>query len=278
MTTHPFLQTAYTATLQAGARILEVYGRDFDTTHKADASPLTEADLASHAVLVEALTGTGLPVLSEESAEISYRERSGWNRFWLVDPLDGTKEFIKRNGEFTVNVALVEGGAPILGLVYAPVLDTLYLGWSGAFAPEPGAWRMIRPGPACPVFSGEGVVRLPDPSVRNPEGALRVVASRSHLTDETRAYIESLEASHGPADLVSKGSSLKLCLVAEGAADVYPRLAPTMEWDTAAGQAVVEAAGGRVRVYAPGAGLGPPLRYNRENLLNPFFVVERAGF
>ncbi|MCB1069352.1 MAG: 3'(2'),5'-bisphosphate nucleotidase CysQ [Verrucomicrobia bacterium] len=277
---NPLFTTAYSATLQAGHRILEIYGSDFTAMEKADRSPLTEADLAAHELLVHALGQTGLPVLSEESAEIPYAERSAWTRFWLVDPLDGTKEFIKRNGEFTVNVALIDQSEPILGLVYAPVLDVLYLGWTARFDPSPAAWRLTDPDPACPVFSGPRATLLPDPALARGAGPLRVVASRSHLTGETRSYIEQLEQAHGPASLVSKGSSLKLCMVAEGAADVYPRLAPTMEWDTAAGQAVVEAAGGAVVVYDAQSTIpeSAPLRYNRENLLNPFFVVASADF
>ncbi|AKJ65544.1 3'(2'),5'-bisphosphate nucleotidase CysQ [Kiritimatiella glycovorans] len=260
------------AELEATAAILEVYARDFDVEHKADDSPLTEADRASHDIILKKLEPTGIPVLSEESAEIPYAERKDWERFWLVDPLDGTKEFIKKNGEFTVNIALIESGVPVMGAVYAPVLNTAYLGVAGE-----GAWRLLKgthfhsaddlPGAleeaALPTL-GEGPG---DP------GGIRVVASRSHRNEATEQFIAELEAQYGPAELVSKGSSLKLCLVAEGAADVYPRIAPTMEWDTAAAQAVVEAAGGVVLQH----GTDVPLRYNKQDLLNPYFIAAVPG-
>jgi 3'(2'), 5'-bisphosphate nucleotidase len=268
MTTDPYCLAA-NAVLEAGRRILTIYGRDFTATEKEDRSPLTEADLAAHAVLVDALAATGLPVLSEESREVPYAERAGWSRFWLVDPLDGTKEFIKRNGEFTVNVALIDNGRAVFGLVLAPVLGVLYIG-----SPD-GAWRVTAPQEPLTVIPPEGAVPLPDPALsRKPGDPLRVVASRSHLTGDTEAFIAALEEEQGKVDLVSSGSSLKLCRVAEGSAEVYPRLAPTMEWDTAAGQAVIEAAGGAVRVHPS----GEPLRYNRPDLLNPFFVVTASGF
>jgi len=243
---------------RAGRAIDDVYRRfqaEADAgvagvTYKADDSPLTAADLASHEVIAAGLRDLApeLPILSEEGAERPYASRRGWRRFWLVDPLDGTKEFIKRNGEFTVNVALVADGEPILGVVHAPVLGRTYLGAIGE-----GAWRQDGDGPRRSIrAAGTG------------EETLAVVASRSHAGGELAAYLEKLP----PHRLVSMGSSLKICLVAEGAADLYPRIGPTMEWDTAAAHAVVAAAGGRLVDLD-----GEPLRYNKENLLNPYFLV-----
>lgn len=237
---------------QAGAAIMEVY-RSGDTgqTSKADDSPLTLADLAAHRIIVAELTRLtpDIPVLSEEDADIPYAVRSQWRRFWLVDPLDGTKEFIKRNGEFTVNIALIENGEPVLGVVYAPVLDVCYYGARSAGA-------HIRRGAAA---------ALPIAAKPHAQGEpLKVVASRSHADERTTALLQSL----GDHQCISMGSSLKLCLVAEGAAHFYPRLGPTMEWDTAAAHAVVDAAGGMVCDMA-----GVSLRYNKADLHNPEFLV-----
>ncbi|GAB4179471.1 MAG: 3'(2'),5'-bisphosphate nucleotidase CysQ [Geothermobacteraceae bacterium] len=250
------LETITAIAREAGAAIMEIYaGDDFAVETKADDSPLTRADRASHAVIVAGLQAAfpDIPILSEEGRDIPWQERRHWQRFWLVDPLDGTKEFIKRNGEFTVNIALVEGGEPVLGVVHVPALATTYLGRRGE-----GAWRerngdrqAIRP--TCPA----------------PGTPLAVVMSRSHPSVELDAYLKQIEV----GEAVPVGSSLKLCAVAEGRADLYPRLGPTMEWDTAAGQAVAEAAGARVL-----AADGQPLRYNKPKLLNPWFVVFGAGW
>ncbi len=242
----------------AGAAVDEIYRQaSAEVSYKADDSPLTAADLASHRVIVAGLKDLApeIPILSEEGAERPYGSRRAWDRLWVVDPLDGTKEFIKRNGEFTVNIALVENGIPTLGVVYAPVLDRTYLAAAGE-----GAWRRDGEGEdeAQPIratgTAGEG----------DASGTLAVVASRSHPSPQLSAFLDHL----GEHRLVSMGSSLKLCLVAEGAADLYPRLGPTMEWDTAAAHAVVLGAGGRVLDFA-----GEPLGYNKENLLNPHFIV-----
>jgi 3'(2'), 5'-bisphosphate nucleotidase len=260
------LRTAYSieiapllaATRRAGAEIMEIYGRDFEVDYKADESPLTEADRAGNEVLMEFLRAehAGTPVISEENKQLDYAERSDWTRFWLVDPLDGTKEFIKKNGEFTVNIALVENGVPVIGVVYRPVTDTLYLGVVGE-----GAWR----------FDGEEEpVRIAGGAHYSEKDEITVVASRSHLTPEVEAFVEELRAGGKKVDFLSAGSSLKLCLVAEGNADVYPRFGPTMEWDTGAAHAVATAAGRRVL----DAGTREDLAYNKENLLNPFFIVE----
>jgi len=233
----------------AGEAILAVYeSADFGTTHKEDDSPLTRADLASHRLVTERLAALtpDVPVLSEEAKETPFETRRAWRRFWLVDPLDGTKEFIKRNGEFTVNIALVEGDRPVFGVVHAPALNLTYWG-----AAEVGAFR------------GEEAIR-----VKPYEGGpLEVVASRSHAGAQTEALVGEL-GRDTQVQLVSIGSSLKLCLVAEGRAHLYPRFGSTMEWDTAAAQCVVEAAGGAVRDTS-----GRPLRYNKEDLLNPHFIV-----
>lgn len=278
---HPWAASAVGAAYDAGTAILRLYGCAGAVERKGDDSPLTAADRAAHDVIVRGLAASpaGVPILSEESRETPYAERCRWGRFWLVDPLDGTKEFLKRNGEFTVNIALVEGGVPVFGVVWAPVLGSVYVGGLGlgAFAAVKGAQFQGREdlvaGAADPRRAGwEPLPRAgASPSAA---GRVRVVASRSHESEATRAFVEALAAEHGAVELLSIGSSLKLCLVAEGRADVYPRLAPTMEWDTAAAQAVVEAAGGSVREHP----CGRPLRYNKPDLHNPFFVAVRAGW
>lgn len=262
------LAIALRAALEAGSAILEIYERDFSVENKADKSPLTEADKAAHRIICKALATTGLPVLSEESKTIPYEIRKTWTKYWLVDPLDGTKEFIKKNGEFTVNIALIENGKPVLGVVYAPVLKTIYSGVVGQ-----GAFRIFIDSAlqVSELLAGQfSNIGTSLPCEKPEEGVIRVVASRSHMNPETEEFIAALEQK-GRIELVSSGSSLKLCMVAEGRADIYPRIAPTMEWDTAAAQAVVEASGGTVVQY----GVGEPLCYNKENLLNPFFVVSR---
>jgi 3'(2'), 5'-bisphosphate nucleotidase len=235
----------------AGRAILEVYARDFTVEHKSDDSPLTEADRVAHAIILRGLADLdhAIPVLSEESGPADQALRRGWSRYWLVDPLDGTKEFVKRNGEFTVNIALVVDGRAELGAVDAPVLDRLYFG-----ALALGAWRAD--GGAAPHAIG---VR------KTAASPVRVVGSRSHPSPELAGYLAGL----GPHEITDMGSSLKICLIAEGAADVYPRLGPTSEWDTAAAQAILESAGGRMIDLA-----GRPLRYNsKDDLLNPHFLA-----
>jgi 3'(2'), 5'-bisphosphate nucleotidase len=234
----------------AGRAIMQIYDSDFAVELKEDRTPLTQADRAAHAVIVEGLgrLPDRLPVLSEESADTDIGDRRSWERFWLVDPLDGTKEFIKRNGEFTVNIALIEGHEPTLGVVEAPVLGTVYAGAKGL-----GAFRQTSGG------------RTPIGVQRPAADPLRVVGSRSHASPELAGFLETL----GPHELKSMGSSLKICLVAEGAADLYPRLGPTSEWDTAAAQAVLISAGGSMMDLT-----GRPLTYNaRESLLNPHFLA-----
>lgn len=247
---------------QAGAAILEVYGEeDFGVETKDDDSPLTRADLAAHQIIVERLgkIAPDVPVLSEEADNISFDERRGWQRFFLVDPLDGTKEFISRNGEFTVNIALIEEGVPVQGVVFVPVKDVLYTGdqlnSTSAHVERGGEVKTIQ------VRNLSGRMRAGDP--------LTVVASRRHGGDALVACMAVIEEYFSQVETTNMGSSLKLCLVAEGEADFYPRLAPTAEWDTAAAQAVVEAAGGRVVDTA-----FRDLRYNtKEDILNPYFYV-----
>ena len=234
----------------AGEAIMEIYGRDFDVEFKDDRSPLTEADRAAHQIIVSGLgqLAIGLPVLSEESAAEVLEQRRDWDRFWLVDPLDGTKEFIKRNGEFTVNIALIEKHAPVLGVVGAPALGATYSGIVGI-----GAWKRA------------GGATVPIQVQQPPSGPLRVVGSRSHASPELAAFLEEI----GPHEIKPMGSSLKICLVAEGQADLYPRLGPTSEWDTAAAQAVLISAGGSMIDLT-----GEPLTYNaRDSILNPHFLA-----
>jgi 3'(2'), 5'-bisphosphate nucleotidase len=238
----------------AGRCILQVYERpDFDVTAKGDGSPLTAADRLAHDLITRRLAELSpvLSVLSEESVEGEAEGRATWSRFWLVDPLDGTKEFLKRNGEFTVNIALVDGGRPVLGVVYVPVTGTAYLAES-----EKGAWKQ------------HGGDRRTISTRPYQGGRATVVASRSHSGPAVERFLERLAAREGGYETASMGSSLKLCLVAEGAADVYPRLGPTSEWDTAAAQCVVEAAGGAVTDPE-----GARLRYNKPDILNPWFLV-----
>jgi 3'(2'), 5'-bisphosphate nucleotidase len=233
----------------AGDAIMAVYeSDDFDVQRKGDDSPLTKADLSAHNVICDGLRELEIqyPIISEESSDISWERRKHWYRYWLVDPLDGTKEFIKRNGEFTVNIALIENGEPILGVVYAPVLNAMYVG-----ARNKGA-----------SLNGETIsVEQNEPEI------LRIVGSRSHASQETTDWLEQLGK---PYEMVSMGSSLKICLVAEGKADIYPRLGPTCEWDTGAAHAVLNAAGGSIMTVD-----GEPLLYNQKaEYLNPFFVAK----
>lgn len=257
---------ALRAALEAGRAILEVYGKeDFGVEFKDDQSPLTIADQRAHQIIVEHLAETGIPVLSEEGQQIPYAERSAWNQFWLVDPLDGTKEFIKRNDEFTVNIALVEEQKSMFGVVYAPVLKELYVGISGRGAYQCREEKNLKqPLDYLLQFSDALPLEQADSKL------FRVVASRSHYNEETKNFVEALDSQGKEISLVSKGSSLKLCMVATGEADIYPRLGPTMEWDTAAAHAVVKAAG--KNVYRTDT--GEELSYNKENLLNPYFVVK----
>jgi len=238
----------------AGEAILEVYAGDFDVRLKADASPVTQADLRSQAILLAGLRALapGTPVLAEEGAATPYAERRAWTRWWCVDPLDGTRDFVARSGEFSVNVGLLERGRPVLGLVHAPLEGVTYAG-----APGHGAWRREGDGPWRAV------------RVAPPEGRrLRVFASRQHAGPRTLAWLRGL-ASEWDVEVLRRGSAMKVCLVADGSAHLYPRLGPTSEWDTAAAEAILVAAGGVLRR----AGDGRPLAYNKRDLRNPDFYA-----
>ncbi len=259
MTVHNRLDIDYLiATARAaGEAILEVYRGDFDVDRKADTSPLTEADLRSHHVITGRLSQRypEIPILSEENTEQApYEVRRQWPAYWLVDPLDGTKEFIKRNGQFTVNIALVEESVPVTGVVYAPALDLLYYGSDGQ-----GAFKV--------EASGEPL-RLTRERSSDP-GRLVIAGSLSHPSAEMDAFVAEQRRRYKQVDFIAMGSSLKICMVADGRADIYPRFGPTMEWDTAAAHAIVRAAGGRIVRH----GTDQELRYNKENLLNSWFVV-----
>lgn len=246
---------------QAGSEIMRVYSREFSVRRKADESPLTEADTAAHRVITSRLREEhpAIPILSEEGADIApYERRRHWDRYWLVDPLDGTKEFIKRNGQFTVNIAYMEAGIPVAGVVHAPAKGLMYWGASGS-----GAFKASTDGARASVRCG----------VPLESGPLRVVGSSSHLSPETRRFLDSLREERGKISFVAMGSSLKICLVAEGVADLYPRLAPTMEWDTAAAHAILKAAGGRLVQY----GSDQELRYNKRDLRNSWFIAMGTG-
>ena len=264
------LSLAIRAALAAGQDIMKIYNdptQDFGIEWKADNSPLTLADKAAHHRIVGMLQETGLPILSEEGSHADYELRSQWVAFWMVDPLDGTKEFIKRNGEFTVNIALVLDKHPHVGVVYVPARRVIYFG-----DPLLGAYKVED------IVDWDEEERLPDLLARaqrlpveRPEGRpYTIVASRSHMSPETEEYIEEARKEYGKVELMSCGSSLKLCAVAEGVADAYPRYAPTMEWDTAAGHAVVACAG----KWVLQAGTNEPLEYNKEDLHNPWFLVK----
>jgi len=254
------------AAIRAGEAILEVYREeDLEVELKADETPLTRADRTAHGIIREALEETGIPVLSEEGRDIPFEERRLWEQFWLVDPLDGTKEFIKRNGEFTVNIALIEQGRTGFGVVYAPWINELFVGLPGM-----GSFRCKNT-----KYFNQPLEYLVQFSEKLPfekqkqHGICRVVASRSHFNEETKQFIDFLELEGRKVSLVSRGSSLKLCMVATGEADIYPRMGPTMEWDTAAAHAVVKATGKNVCCFDT----GEELEYNKEDLHNPHFLV-----
>ena len=262
------MKLAVNAAVEAGKEILKIYqSDDFGVELKKDSSPLTKADRKAHEVILSRLGQEKFPVLSEESAEIPYSQRKSWHKFWLVDPLDGTKEFIKRNGEFTVNIALIVAQKPTLGVIYVPVHDSLYFGdeFSGSF------------------FLGSASVKLRDSGdflksacslpFRN-HSTFGIVASRSHMNQETSSFISGLQRKHQDVRIVSRGSSLKLCMIAEGEADIYPRFGPTSEWDTAAGHAIVSAAGGKVLKAGSDT---EELQYNKPELLNPWFIASKGN-
>jgi 3'(2'), 5'-bisphosphate nucleotidase len=253
-----YLTQAKAIAEDAGERILAVYQQPFTISEKQDGSPLTEADRAAHALItarLQALT-PDIPVLSEEAAAISYEERGPWTRLWLVDPLDGTKEFVKRNDEFTVNIALIDSCQPVLGVVLAPALRVVYWGCRGQ-----GAFKQSIGGAQQPIRAR-----------RYDGGKATIAVSRSHPGARLASFLQSVARRQGPPETLAMGSALKMCLVAEGAVDVYARFGPTSEWDTAAAQCVVAQAGGRLTDFQ-----GQPLVYNKPSLLNPWFVASGAG-
>lgn len=259
------LDTAIRAAIDAGTAIMHVYDTAFKVDVKTDNSPLTKADRDAHNVIVKQLEKTGLPVLSEEGRDIPYDERSKWERFWMVDPLDGTKEFVKRNGEFTVNIALIENGKPIAGVIFVPVSKVLYVGWVGD-----SAWKFkLSDREAAFTWRDLTTVGEKLPIIKHTS-EYRIVGSRSHNSPDSQAFIDRARKDYEHVRLVSMGSSLKICLVAEGQADVYPRFAPTMEWDTAAGHAIVKAAGKNITDHFT----QQEMEYNKPNLLNNWFLVE----
>lgn len=258
------LKNAIEASLEAGKTILEIYhSGDFDIEIKGDSSPLTKADKSSHKVIMSFLTKTNIPVLSEEGRDITYEERKEWDLLWIVDPIDGTKEFIKRNGEFTVNIALIENQKPILGVIFVPAKGDLYFS-----SKEIGAFKV---NVDLELYDVDALIekasKIP---FEREDKTFTIVASRSHMSHETENYVQEMKDKHGDVSLISKGSSLKLCMVAEGQADCYPRFAPTMEWDTAAGQAICEHAGFQVIDWIT----KEKIIYNRQKLLNNWFLAK----
>ncbi|MCP3739195.1 3'(2'),5'-bisphosphate nucleotidase CysQ [Rossellomorea sp. BNER] len=249
--------------LVAGKEVLKIYNSSSNIVgYKPDDSPLTLADQSSHKIILEKLKDLdpSFPILSEEGIQTPFKERTHWKTFWLIDPLDGTKEFINRNGEFTINIALIENKVPVMGVIYAPSLDTLYFAEKNQ-----GAYKLDHSSKVKDFIRQAS--NLPNQTVLKP----KIVVSRSHLSRETKEYINMIEENYGETELISVGSSLKFCYVAEGLAMYYPRLSPTMEWDTAAGQIIVEESGGHVLNYET----NKPLCYNKDILKNPSFICKK---
>jgi 3'(2'), 5'-bisphosphate nucleotidase len=265
LTMIPLLKTAIKAALDAGEVVLNIYcSEDFNIEKKSDSSPLTRADIASNELIERHLSHTGIPILSEEGSILNYEERKHFHRLWIVDPLDGTKEFIKRNGEFTVNIALIENGLPIMGVVYLPVFKELY------FATIGGAFKCSS------INTRPNIDELIRTSQKLPlevkKRKFTIATSRSHMNKETEIFIEEIKKRRGEIDILQLGSSLKLCLIAEGIADYYPRFSPTMEWDTAAGHAICKYSGAEVMDQKTKS----EMTYNRESLLNNSFIASRS--
>ena len=267
------LAEVFNAAVKAGAAIMEIYARrdEYGVSYKSDHTPITEADCAAHKVIRESLGPTRIPILSEEGREMGYEERRNWEMFWLVDPLDGTLEFIKGNNEFTVNIALMENNRAIASVVYVPYFEKIYLAERGR-----GAWvkRGVKPS----LSSAMGFEQIesdmqPLPLVGESNRPLRVAVSRSHQTPETACHVEAMRAIHPDLELIEQGSSYKFCLLAEGGVDYYPRTTHTYEWDTAAGELILHEAGGRTCSLPE----GEELKYNKENLQNPWFECRAKG-
>ena len=257
------LKIAINAAIEGGQEIIKVYKTDFNVKIKEDNSPLTLADKNCNIIIENYLKNTEMPILSEEGSKINYSERKKWKYYWLVDPLDGTKEFVKRNGEFTVNIALIDEDSPILGVVYAPVTKALYFS-----SKDIGSYKAICHNKI------ENLEKFISNSAQLPLNKKKlyytIVGSRSHMSLETERFIAEKRKQYGKIDILSIGSSLKICMVAEGKADAYPRYAPTMEWDTAAGHAIARFAGFTIKQY----NTSQEIKYNKEKLLNPWFLVE----
>ena len=257
------LSIAIIASVKAGEAIMKVYSNKIDVVYKEDESPLTLADKIANKIINKYLVKSKIPIISEENKILTYEERKNWKQCWIVDPLDGTKEFIKRNGEFTVNIALIKNNKPIIGVIYVPVSKTLYFTSDNS---SKSYKALLKTNTIIIDEIFNNAVQI-FPTQKN-NNILRIVGSRSHLNDTTKNYISKIEKKN-KTRIVSKGSSLKFCLVAEGEAEIYPRFAPTMEWDTAAGQAICEAVGVKVTDVTT----NEPLKYNKQNLLNPHFLV-----
>lgn len=261
-----YLQLAISSSLLAGKEILDVYNDDnISVDLKRDRSPITQADLKSHQIIVRKLISTPFPVLSEEGRIDPFDIRVAWDKIWIIDPLDGTKEFIKKNGEFTVNIALIENNEPILGVVYIPALNILYFGCKSI-----GAYKLENAQEFVDFKDLDYLIanskKLP---LKEKKDSYKVAVSRSHVTKELEEYIKNLHDQRENIEIISAGSSLKLCLVAEGIADEYPRFGPSMEWDIAAGHAIINAAGGKVNIINSDI----ELKYNKSSLMNPFFIA-----
>lgn len=262
------LTTSTSAAFKAGIEILKVYkGSDFGVEYKNDKSPLTIADKISHNIIHDLLKTTQIPILSEEGKDIPYIERKEWNLFWLIDPLDGTKEFINKNGEFTVNIALIENCKPILGIIYAPTMDILYYATY-----LHGSYKLDNLGKSIDDSITIDMLLADNKKIACSKSSnnYTIIVSRSHLSKQTQDYIAGIKNQHYDIELISIGSSLKFCLLAEGKADIYPRFGPTMEWDTAAGHAIAKFAGCKVKLVNG----NNELFYNKKSLVNPWFIVE----
>ncbi|MBP6335864.1 MAG: 3'(2'),5'-bisphosphate nucleotidase CysQ [Bacteroidia bacterium] len=264
MNLRELLLLACRSSLEGGIKIMQVYRTDFEIEFKNDSSPLTLADRSSHDAIVARLAESKYPIISEEGKEDDYSTRKDYKRFWCVDPLDGTKEFVKKNGEFTVNIALIENNSPILGVIYIPVKDLLYASAEGLI------FRIER---ATEKFTGAKFnltdFVIPVSTHSKTDNHTRILASRSHLTEDTKKYIRELESQEQSIEFITAGSALKFCLLAEGNADIYPRFAPTMEWDTAAGHALLKAVGKNILCYPS----GEELTYNKIKLVNDWFIA-----
>jgi 3'(2'), 5'-bisphosphate nucleotidase len=257
------LLLAIKAAIEAGKETLKYYGTSIEVEYKTDDSPLTKADIDSNTVINKYLQETNIPILSEENEQITYAARKDWEKLWVIDPLDGTKEFINNSKEYTVNIALINKGIPVLGVVYVPVLDVLFFGEKGV-----GAFKLVKAGEIKQLDASLLTKSLQLPLITNQDKTV-VVASRLHRNAETDGFISRIKQQLPNIEIKSYGSSLKLCMIAEGSAHIYPRLAPTMEWDIAASHAIIEAAGSKLVNFKNLSTIG----YNKENLLNEWFIA-----